>query len=340
MPSKVAQLLGAGHAGLDLLVRGQPVYITWYFGATDNSCAPIVGNADAGMTLGFDTYRDRKTGQVVPNEHALDKVSYRRVTLDREKVTYRGDPTYTIEIPVFDRDQWGISVDRILRWWRWLMARPPEHPLRQYSMLSVEKNCCAMTRLALEVGGLDLFEPPPENFFYQGTRTLLQWTRTAAARIEKLNSCRATLETAWKSAIKPQDAARMPSVKEWHDKSYVGVFARRKEQIAELDGLLARYHAAATQKNQAEVGKILRGMYLICYWHMINKPKSDRHAAVLWLAACIHNTLDALHKQESIDLDAGKLAEIQQEVNAVNRVGKQHDLKDYLASVAKLRKAQ
>ena len=85
------------------------------------------------------------------------------------------------------------------------------------------------------------------------------------------------------------------SVNDFKAYTYVGVLARRKEQVAAIDLLLAQFHNTALE----EVGKrmkLLRAILEQVHDHLRNKPTSSRSQGVLVLGeqviATIYEYLD------------------------------------------------
>jgi len=79
----------------------------------------------------------------------------------------------------------------------------------------------------------------------------------------------------------------------WRRESYVGKFARRKQQVQQIDRLLPRYHALnwAVQNDAIEKSRILLEIIRQIQDHIINKPRSDRRDAILTLGAQCLNVL-------------------------------------------------
>jgi hypothetical protein len=78
-----------------------------------------------------------------------------------------------------------------------------------------------------------------------------------------------------------------------HRNSYVSVFARRKEQIEQIDRLLALYHAEGpwTTRSAIEKTHYLREMLAQVHDHMREKPTSDRATAFIILGTQIVATI-------------------------------------------------
>lgn len=160
----------------------------------------------------------------------------------------------------------------------------------------------------------------------------------AAARINELNRQRAILLGSpefnqapnWTFGDAEPDFnyhSELPDVNEWKRRSAVKAglktgFARRHEQIAEIDRLLPLYHAARqSAKRQATANGLtaldqplpdtgwMNYMTLIhhqCYDHLASKPTSDRRVPVLALVKVIYHALSG-HKTYMESVSAGTL---------------------------------
>lgn len=80
---------------------------------------------------------------------------------------------------------------------------------------------------------------------------------------------------------------------EWRTRSYVGKFARRKEQVQQIDRLLPQYHALNwnVQAQAIDKSRILLEIIKQIQDHIISKPRSDRRDAILTLGAQCLNVL-------------------------------------------------
>lgn len=260
---------------------------------------------------------------------------------------------------------WGLRCDMICRWWFRLLELSPDDPRRQFRQLStlsdLHSNCCSTVAKALYVGGLASYAKPPKNSVYQGYRTLRKWVQKANDRIRVLNQQSAALRQSreWNdaspfySANQPLDfagACELPTVEEWKQMSHVRAslrhgFARRHEQIAEIDRLLTAYHNARRHTEAADVAldfdedievlfsrpdswlNLMASIQEQCYLHLVTKPRSDRRMACLCLAKTIEYALrgnvrfhsEALHREaagqgdlfeRSIQASQGQLASL------------------------------
>src|SRR5262249_37492494 len=139
---------------------------------------------DAHKKVGFAMIRDRATGQIVPSDTCIG--SGQEVNLQSDMVAHNfmnpnfhrhrviGPPHYMIDIPGDHRtpsdpgqNLFEVSISRIDRYWKRLLLLPPDHPERNYGMLSTKRNCNAVVAEALLAGGLSMYATPPDNTFFQ-----------------------------------------------------------------------------------------------------------------------------------------------------------------------------
>lgn len=224
---KLDNLVGTGHAGLDVYGICNHVYITWApaGGVTFlQQALPIKGKAT--QQLGFEQIRDKRTGQLKSNDryvapqileqdpgrprNAQGRVvmpPMHRGPLTRQNEIHNfGDapPDWDIEIAGADLldaraagPAWGLQCDVMCRWWIRMLQLPPESPQRRFNfhakMHDTAKNCAATVAKALYIGGLANYATPPKNVWYQGINTLRNWAERANQRIFFLNDQRRTL---------------------------------------------------------------------------------------------------------------------------------------------------
>jgi hypothetical protein len=356
--SRLANTFGLGHAGLHCDRGAAPFYVTWdgtARGADWNTSqrgaakvTPFV-KMPAHARVGFSELINRQTNTTSANPMGWDQA--RALTADEDFALPTRGVSKRFDIPVkaaggvaFDGadNLFGIDVEAIWTWWFEILNLDPEDPRRTYrkcaTMRAGPTNCCGMVGRALQVGGLDVYAPPPSNLFYQGTATLIHWVQKAAARINELNRQRAILLGSpefnqapnWTFGDAEPDFnyhSELPDVNEWKRRSAVKAglktgFARRHEQIAEIDRLLPLYHAARqSAKRQATANGLtaldqplpdtgwMNYMTLIhhqCYDHLASKPTSDRRVPVLALVKVIYHALSG-HKTYMESVSAGTL---------------------------------
>ena len=240
-------------------------------------------------------------------------------------------PTMTVTIPVRSNCEhttesgenlFGLDIDAIWTWWFEILMADPNDPRRQYCKISTMRdtavNCCGMVGLALLKGGLGDYATPPTNVFYQGSASLLRWVNKASKRIEELNRQRQAIMASvdYRTVRAFTDGAQaedlhyycdLPDLATWKRLSAVqeGIktgFARRKEQVAEIDRLLPLYHAARVAGRPTGAGtptvppapagpswmELLAKIHEQCFQHLADKPNSDRRGSMLGLAKTIH----------------------------------------------------
>lgn len=355
---KVRNSLGLGHAGLHCDRGAAPFYVTWDgtargadWNASQRGAAKVTPfvKMPAHARVGFSDLINRQTNTTSANPMGWDKAL--ALTADEDFALPSRGVSKRVDIPVkaaggvaFDGadNLFGIDVEAIWTWWFEILNLDPEDPRRTYrkfaTMRAGPTNCCGMVGRALQIGGLDVYAPAPSNLFYQGTATLIHWVEKATARITELNRQRASLLGSpefnqapnWNCGDAEPDFnyhSELPDVNEWKRRSAVKAglttgFARRHEQVAEIDRLLPLYHAARQEaKRQAAQNGVtaldqplpdtgwMNYMTLIhhqCYDHLASKPTSDRRVAVLALVKLMYHALSG-HKTYMEALSAGTL---------------------------------
>lgn len=356
--SKVENTIGLNHCGLICDRGASPLYITWNgsvggLGASekrsDASSGGLFMKMPAHKMIGFPDIQNPRTGRIEPNpdswmgSHALN-----------EHTDFINTSTQRISIPVratfgaatnSDQLLFGIDANAITTWWIEILNLDPNDPRRQYrkfaKMSSETTNCCGMVGRALQIGRLDAYASPPSNLFYQGSASLIRWVNAANVRIKFLNKSRSELlsskayrETAhfpWGDQQEDFGGwSEMPSVEDWLRHSAVKEslrtgFARRKDQILEIDKLLPKYHSARanykrlkgaaaspldSDLDQAHVEweKLLLAIYEQCFRHLADKPFSDRRVAVMSLTKNVEGILcgQARYQEELVNGTLGQ----------------------------------
>ena len=315
LPNGFSHRAGIGHAALKVMTpEGDKYYVTWL--SSGSGCSRSGGSGgmsksqgmEASKMLGFAQLRNRHTGQLEDNPNALDTHMVFDYTADRYANAGRMGVTgwgaqasanYKISIPVMtmpcvapDDNLHGVNIYRIVTWWKGLLALPPGHPRRRYAALSTDQNCCGVVVRALLYGGLGRYEEPPCNLLYQGARTLLNWARTAAEKATAKNAAAAQMarHIQAQGPLTPEQRA-IPSLDVWKRISYVGPFARRKDQVAVIDELIPKYHAADLRHDEGQKFTFLCRMHDAILSHLVEKPKSDRRPAVLFLGRIVRELI-------------------------------------------------
>jgi len=299
-------------------------------------------NMPAHMKIGFSDINKMNwtTNRMepVPNPLAFTGVNALTPTTDymvpgRNPGTVVNIPTMRVRIPVRspggvvsngDENLFGLDIDAIWTWWFEILMADPNDPRRQYckisTMRSTAVNCCGMVGLALLKGGLGDYASSPTNVFYQGSASLLRWINKAVKRIADLNDQRRSIMSspeyraipAFNDGPQAEDFhgyADLPDLASWKRHSAVQEslrtgFARRKEQVAEIDRLLPLYHAARAAAaptggtptippvpNGPSWMELLTKIHEQCFQHLVEKPNSDRRQPMLALAKTIHEAI-------------------------------------------------
>jgi len=215
-------------------------------------------------------------------------------------------PTEIFTLPGLTANTLGIDTEKIFYWWKSYAGRVtrqrqnPSLPktkelANQYEKVSTHLNCAGTVYLALRVGGATYFKGRTFTRLYSTPDGVLAWAKTVATTIEELN--RAAEANAVISRSQRMDFERkvgrnvkhsldLPTLMEWKDISYVGIMARRKEQIAVIDQQLAIYHRLHwIDRSIAEKARALDNIMRAAEEHARLKPKSDRSHAVSYLIA-------------------------------------------------------
>ena len=222
-------------------------------------------------------------------------------------------PTEIVEIPVLTPTTFGVDTDRMFYWWRsygmrGMRGHGEVTPRPQFKLVSARNNCAGTTALALIVGGAKYFKHRFRQYRTStpvGVREWAKEVRDAALEINRAKalSVRYELNEAIKKrtafekttkSIKQSNPRDLPTLEEWKNISYVGTFARRKEQIAAIDNALRRYHEIpqwGTERDD-EKARQLDEIIRQAENHAITKPASDRLHAVTYMLAQAWKVLD------------------------------------------------
>jgi len=312
------------------------------WGNSQNRISKLPGTVNfmsmpAHMKIGFDTIYGMDpstfTYNNMPNPRSFTGIHALTANTDYvHPVTGAPLPKLSVKIPVrapggvagdAGDNLFGLDVDAIWTLWFNILMLSPNDPRRRYckisTMDSTAVNCCGMVGLALREGGLGHFASPPTNIFYQGSASLLRWVNKAVARINELNDQRRAIMSTMdyrdaRSFVEGEQApdfhfySDLPSLDVWKKHSAVqeGIrtgFARRKDQVAEIDRLLPLYHEArrAAKAASAAAGgvpvasddwmSLMTQIHDQCFQHLIQKPTSDRRRAMIMLAKTIHDAI-------------------------------------------------
>lgn len=321
-----SRIFGAAHAGLSFEHKSKQFYVTWFGSGNSKSSA-----VNAHVNLGFTQIQkngqiwDRKRGSSdidhfylpgtetkltrnVPAEHdpnikletdftsTIVSVEAERTYYEQEELRqHRGIP-----IPVenlFESGKalnQGIDIDSIAKWWEAKMALPPNHPGRQYKLISKSQNCIATVIEGLVVGGMSMYKKLGRTGLYYSERDLQTWVVGAVVNINRINyliSTSKAVQEIKNQSVNITGLNDIPTLRVWKRISDSNVkfsaFARRKGPIKLLDKLIERYHFSDLDKMQRR-GTVIKIMNQ-AFAHMVTKPNSDRRDAVKVLAQISYN---------------------------------------------------
>lgn len=234
-------------------------------------------------------------------------------------------PTEIFELPALTSDQLGIDTDKIFHWWKSYAGRAAEQRRKgtyetalienRYKAFSTHLNCAGTVYLALRVGGATFFKGRAFTRFYSTPEGVMKWAREVGAAVQDVN--RAAMTTSAKSAAKRAEFERkigrnqqrnpndLPTLEEWKRISHVGVFARRIDQIADMDRELARYHSFDWDNvhQTGEKARCLSQIMRSAEEHARLKPKSDRSHAVSYLISKAWEVLESRLEENSLPED-------------------------------------
>jgi len=222
------------------------------------------------------------------------------------------EPTTIVELPALTDDQLGIDTQKIFSWWKSYAGKitmkrkipffdREDHEdwnfqaRNRFKVLSTHLNCCGTVYLALRVGGATYFKGRSHRKLYATPAGVVEWVRQVKTAIEDLNRAATTTRARYESKRaeferkigrnQQRNPNDLPTLEEWKAISYVGVMARRKEQIADMDRELHVYHnlswdnADHIEQKARALGNIMRS----AEEHARLKPMSDRSHAVSYL---------------------------------------------------------
>ncbi len=216
-------------------------------------------------------------------------------------------PTEMVEIPALTANQLGIDTEKIFHWWKSYagklamqsklsgVRRDDWNARNRYKTVSGYLNCCGTVYLALRVGGATYFRGRSHKRLYATPEGVLEWGKEVKTAIEDLNRAGATTKARYESKRaeferkigRNQQRQRddLPTLEEWKGISYVGVMARRKDQIADMDRELQVYHHLSWENavNIERKSRALCNIMRAAEEHARLKPMSDRSHAVSYL---------------------------------------------------------
>jgi len=234
-------------------------------------------------------------------------------------------PTEIFELPALTSDQLGIDTEKIFHWWKSYAGRAAKQERtgeyetaeisNRYQAVSTHLNCAGTVYLALRVGGATFFKGRAFTRFYSTPEGVMKWAREVGTAVQDVN--RAAMTTMARYAAKRTEFERkigrnqqrnpndLPTLEEWKRISHVGVFARRMEQIADMDRELERYHGLVwSDPNQTEEkARCLSQIMRSAEEHARLKPKSDRSHAVSYLISKAWEVLESRLEENPLPED-------------------------------------
>ena len=320
-----SRIFGAAHAGLSFEYHGKQFYVTWFGSGNSKSSA-----VNAHVNLGFTQIQkngqiwDRKRGssdidhfylpgtetKLTRNVPAANDPNIKLetdftstiVSLEAERTYYEKEERQHRGIPIpvenlFESGKalnQGIDIDSIAKWWEAKMALPPNHPGRQYKLISKSQNCIATVIEGLVVGGMSMYKKLGRTGLYYSERDLQTWVVGAVVNINRINyliSTSKAVQEIKNQSVNITGLNDIPTLRVWKRISDSNVkfsaFARRKGPIKLLDKLIERYHFSDLDKMQRR-GTVIKIMNQ-AFAHMVTKPNSDRRDAVKVLAQISYN---------------------------------------------------
>jgi hypothetical protein len=221
----------------------------------------------------------------------------------------------------------GLNLERILDWWE--VFQRTQNP--GYRMVSQTMNCASVVGRALEAGGASLFTRglDERTWFWNTPLDVLNFAQQLQEQTRFLASYRRFFRGAvlplregglhrlrpldWRASMSPTPIARftgdLMTYTKWVElsdrniKTFFG-YARRKEQVAEIDVLLKQYHELAwphgldnRERRYVEKTRLLNAILEQVHDHMREKPNSDRAEAVFILGRQVVYLIDCLQER-------------------------------------------
>lgn len=228
-------------------------------------------------------------------------------------------PTDIIPIWVETEDNVGLNANAMMTWWRGFRDAHKEQLQGDsgYRFVSKLHNCSSIVMRALIAGEAPFFAKPPDPWMYFSPRDVTDYARKLQKAIWLANSDYQkyfSSKLAWQAIHRremhmhpPAATFEMPTVEQWKAMSDANVrfarFSRRREQNAEIDNLLGRYHAFPDWDQGGAVSRLvhLRAIFSQVGSYLAAKPKGDRLNAMLNLGQIILKVREV--KASQIDYD-------------------------------------
>lgn len=231
-------------------------------------------------------------------------------TVHNQYAQWVKQPDETLTIPSVDdrsnpeRASIGLSEKNIEDWWTLFSEKRVGYFNQRYKMISNEYNCASVVMMALVAGGCDLFMKHDRASIYYTPNQLMSYGHRLSDRIHEINEQAQMVNASLLAnharvspdsrsqfgSCNPDSTGDIWSATAWRMESAVRI-GRRKEQIAQIDRLIADYWAAGpvwNEANKVEKAVKLRDILRQVQSHIVEKPNSDRRESVLKLGSqCI-----------------------------------------------------
>lgn len=227
-------------------------------------------------------------------------------------------PTEIINLHVEGNGELGLNAHAMLAWWR-AFRTAHQHALHGesgYQFVSTLHNCASIVMRALIAGEAAFFLKPPAPWVTFSPRDVANYAAALKTAIIRANADfdrYFTSKLEWQGRNRremhmhpPTTTTELPTVDQWKTMSDANVkfaaFSRRREQNAEIDRLLARYHAqlpwdgGGADDRLVYMSEIFKqvGSYIAA------KPNGDRLNAMLALGQIVLAVREA--KAAAIDV--------------------------------------
>ena len=219
-----------------------------------------------------------------------------------DQIYYVTDPDDTLEIPLHTAVSPGLNELAVNTWFEGFLREYHGQWRGTYKFVSKTRNCASVVLRAMKAGNATFFAEPPRAWFWRSPAGVYAYAENLVQGIQRMTVNRDAYEAAkhqWQGehrqelyAHPPGADVELPSVAQWKADSRVAGgfstgFARRKEQVANIDRLLQQYHAMPGWGAEAADDQRVRQLGLIfdeCGSYMREKQGNRRFDAVLRLA--------------------------------------------------------
>ena len=241
-----------------------------------------------------------------------------------DSIYYIQDPSESLDIPLHTAVHPGLNELAMRAWFEGFLRKYNGEWVGTYRFQSKTCNCASVVLRVLLAGDASFFHEPPTAFFYRSPAGVFQYARALVQSIEtKAQLNRQTYDTAragWQGehrrelyAAPPTADTEMPTVAQWIEMSRVGAglltgFARRKEQVANIDRLLGEYHNlppwGSGDDESGNINRVLKLSKIFdeCGSYMREKQNNRRFGPVLNLAQTILRVMSAKNERVLPDL--------------------------------------